>query len=203
MKKSGPLKHFRLLVAVPFLLCFFPAATAFGLPCKGQLVNIGETMNEVAAKCGDTVFKETRAIKVEETDEEGTSTTDTSIIDVWTYDAGPEELVQSYRFRNGKLTEIRSNGYGTFRDFLIDTCRNGESLMIGDSTVETYLKCGEPLAKEKRDDKIEESESKGKLLRTFIPVVEWTYRYGPALPGYTVTFENGVATKIRTREFGK
>jgi hypothetical protein len=202
MKKSWRFKYFRLVAAVPFLLCLFLAAAAFGLPCKGQIVNIGETMNEVAAKCGDTVLKETSTIKVEETDEEGTST-DTSKIDVWIYDAGPEELVQSYRFKNGKLTEIGSNGYGTFRDFSIDTCRNGESLKIGDNTVETYLKCGEPLAKEKRDDKIEESESKGKLLRTFTPVVEWTYRYGPALPGYTVTFENGLATKIRTREFGK
>jgi len=203
MKKSWCFKYFRLGAAVPFLLCLFLAATAFGLPCKGQIVNIGETMHEVAAKCGDTALKETSTIKVEETDEEGTSTIDTSIIDVWIYDAGPEELLQSYRFKNGKLAEIGSKGYGTFRDFLIDTCRNGESLKIGDNTVETYLKCGEPLAKEKRDDKIVESESKGKPLRTFIPVVEWTYRYGRDLPGYTVTFENGVATKIRTREFGK
>ncbi len=196
----GHLKHFKLAVTVPILFCLLLAANAFGLPCKDQTVNIGEIMNEVAAKCGEAALKEQRTVKVEEADEDGTSSTITTI-DEWTYDSGPDEVMQSYRFENGKLRKIRNVGYGTLRDF--DTCRNGEKLAVGDNAVETYLKCGEPLAKERRDDKVIESESSGKKRRTFIPVVEWTYRYGPNAPGYTVTFENGVAAKIRTREFGK
>jgi Protein of unknown function (DUF2845) len=88
-------------------------------------------------------------------------------------------------------------------DFSIDTCRNGESLAIGDSTIDAYLKCGEPLAKEKRENKVIENDEGVTKRRTFLSVVEWTYRYGRDLPGYTVTFENGVTAKIRTREFGK
>jgi hypothetical protein len=203
MKGSCSFKHIELIVMVSFLLHILVADNAFGLPCKGRTVNIGETMNEVTAKCGEAIMKDRRTVKVEETDEEGTITTTSTIIDEWTYDSGPEELLQSYRFEKGKLKEISSNGYGTVRDFSIDTCRNGESLAIGDSTVETYLKCGDPLAKERREDKVIESEDGLTKRRTFLTVVEWTYRYGPNAPGYTVTFEDGVAAKIRTREFGK
>lgn len=40
-------------------------------------------------------------------------------------------------------------------------------------------------------------------LTVTVPVVDWTYRYGPDLPGYTIRFENGIAGEIRVREFGK
>lgn len=196
-------KNITLLVTIPFVLHLLLAGNALGLPCKGQTVNISETMNEVAAKCGEAMLKEHRTVTVEEMDEDGTRSSTVTTIDEWTYDSGTDELVQSYRFENGELAGIRNIGYGTTRDFSIDTCRNGAKLAEGDSIVETYLKCGEPIAKERRDDKVIEGESGGKIRRTFVPVVEWTYRYGPGAPGYTVTFENGVAANIRTREFGK
>lgn len=201
MKRSSDFEYSRLLV-IPFLLHLTLAGNALGLPCKGQTVNISETMNEVAAKCGAAVLKDQRIVTVEEIDEEG-SRRSTTTIDEWSYDSGPDELVQTYRFENDKLVEISSNGYGSVRDFSIDRCRNGEALAVGDSTIETYLKCGDPLAKEKLGNKTIETESEGIKRRTILPVVEWTYRYGPNAPGYTVTFENGMATKIRTREFGK
>ncbi len=203
MKGSGAFKHIKLVVTVPFLFQLFLAANALGLPCKGQTINIGETMNELAAKCGEAVLKEHWTVKAEETDADGTSSSTTTTIGEWTYDSGPDELLQSYRFEGGKVVEITNPGYGRVRDLSIDICRNGESIKVGESYVETYLKCGEPLMKERRDDKVIESESGGKKRRTFVSVVEWTYRYGPDLPGYTVTFENGLATEIRTRDFGK
>jgi hypothetical protein len=65
------------------------------------------------------------------------------------------------------------------------------------------VKCGEPIAKEKLKNKVSESDYGVIKRRTTVPVVEWTYRYGRDLPGYMITFENGVAVDIRTREFGK
>jgi hypothetical protein len=202
MEKSGAFKYIRLQVTIPFLFYLLLAGNALGLPCKGETVNISETLKEVAAKCGEAALKDQRIVTVEETDEEGTHRS-TSNIEEWSYDSGPEELVMTYRFENGKLVEISSNGYGSVRDFSVDRCQNGEALAVGDSTIETYLKCGDPLAKEKLGNKTIEAESGGIKRRTILSVAEWTYRYGPNAPGYTVTFENGLATKIRTREFGK
>jgi hypothetical protein len=200
-------KYVSFLITVPFLLFLFLSGNALGLPCKGQTVNIGETEHEVTAKCGEAAFKEQRTVTVEETTTQATgtsiTTTTSTTIDEWAYDFGPEELIQSYRFEKGILKDISSRGFGPTHDFSIDACRNGEALTVGDSTVETYVKCGEPIAKEKLKNKVIESDYGVTKRRTTIPVVEWTYRYGRDLPGYTITFENGVAVDIRTREFGK
>jgi Protein of unknown function (DUF2845) len=212
VKNSGRIKkHVGFLITIPFLLLPILVENALGLPCKGQIVNIGDTEHEVTAKCGEAVLKEQRTITVEEVITEGTGTTSststattTTTIDEWTYDFGPEELVQTCRFEKGKLMEISSNGYGAVRDFSIDTCRNGKALAVGDGIVEIYLKCGEPIAKERLKNKVIESAyGETGVRRITVPVVEWTYRYGLGAPGYTITFENGVAANIRTREFGK
>jgi hypothetical protein len=211
MKGSRSFKHIELGVMVSFLIHILFAGNAFGrIPCGGQTVNIGETMHEVTAKCGEAALKEERTVTVSEINTEitgtiitSTTTTTSMTIDEWTYDFGPEEQVQSYRFENGKLKEVISKGLGPVHDFSIDICRNGEALVVGDSTVDTYLKCGEPIAKENRKNKVIENEYGVMKRRTTVPVVEWTYRYGPGAPGYTITFENGVAVNIRTREFGK
>jgi hypothetical protein len=209
-RRAFDIKYVRFLMTVLFLLHLFLSGNAFGVPCEGQTVNIGETMKEVTAKCGEAALKEQRTITVEEITTEGTGTAatttttkTTTIIDEWTYDFGPEEVVQSYRFAKGKLKEISNKGFGAVHDNSIDTCRNGEALAVGDSTVDTYLKCGEPIARENRKNKFIESDDGVTKRRTTVPVVEWTYRYGRNAPGYTVTFENGVAVNIRTREFGK
>lgn len=205
MENNGRIKYMRFLITVPFLLFLFLSENALGLSCKGQTVNIGETEHEVTAKCGEAAFKEQRTVTVEETTTEGTGATTktTTTIDEWSYDFGPEELIQSYRFEKGILKDISSRGFGPTHDFSIDPCRNGAALTVGDSTVETYVKCGEPIAKEKLKNKVIESDYGVIKRRTTVPVVEWTYRYGRDLPGYTITFENGVAVDIRTREFGK
>ena len=209
-ENSGGIKYVRFLITILFFLHLLYSGNAFGLPCNGQTVNIGETMKEVTAKCGEAVLKDQRTITVEEITTEGsgtlittTTTTTSTTIDEWTYDFGPEELVQSYSFKKGKLKEINSKGYGAVRDISMEACRNGAALAIGDSIIETYLKCGEPLAREKLQSKVIESDYGMTRRRIFVPVVEWTYRYGRNAPGYTVTFENGVAVNIRTREFGK
>ncbi len=192
----------KFLALILFLFPFCFAGSVLGLPCNGKVVNVGETREEVAAKCGEAALKEQRTVKVEEVTEQRTSTTVTTI-DEWTYYSGPEEPVQSYRFEKGKVIEIINNGYWAVQDFSVDTCRNGEALAIGDGTVETYLKCGEPISKERLANRVIESEYGMVKRRSILPVVEWTYRYGPDAPGYAVTFENGVAVKIKQVEFGK
>lgn len=201
---GGALKRGRFVAAILSLslFLFFPAGKVLGLPCRGQIVNTGEAMAEVAAKCGEAALKEQRTVSVKETDKSGTLAT-TTTIDEWTYDFGPEELMQMYRFENGKLTEISSIGYGRPHDDQGENCRNGQLLAVGDTAVDAFLKCGDPLMKEKKEDKVTETEDGGTKRWTAVSVVEWTYRYGPDLPGYTLRFENGKVVEIRQRKFGE
>ena len=190
-------------------LCFLlVTATAHGGSCKDADITAGDPISEVAGKCGQPMLKEERTVKVEETVTEKKkvhTTTTTTTINEWVFNSGPTEQMQMLRFENGKLADIRNIGYGLLNDPANDTCRNGEFLAVGDTLIETYLKCGEPLAREKRADKTTETanESGDTKVKTTVSVVEWTYRYGPDLPGYTVTFENGTATAIRPRKFGE
>jgi hypothetical protein len=178
------------------------AGAALGLPCKGETVNTGDTPEQVATKCGEPMLKEKRVVSVRETEGKVTRST-IRTTDVWTFNFGPAELMQSYIFENGKVADIRSVGYGLVQDFSVDNCRNGELLALGDNALDAYNKCGEPLARETRADKVIETEEGEIKRRTTVSVVEWTYRYGPNVPGYTLRFENGLVTDIRTREFGK
>jgi len=196
----------RNLVTAVLLGQFLLTGTVLAGSCKDADIATGDPMSEVAGKCGQPMLKEERTVKVEETVTEKKkvhTTTTTTTIDEWVFNSGPTEQMQMLRFENGKLAEIRNIGYGLLNDPANDTCRNGELLAVGDSIVETYLKCGEPLAREKRDDKTTESESDDKKVKTIVSVVEWTYRYGPDLPGYTVRFEDGTAADIRLRKFGE
>ncbi len=179
------------------------AGTALGLPCKGWLAVTGDTEEVVAGRCGEAMFKEQRVVKQDITDRSGTSSRTTTTVDEWAFDFGPDELMQAYRFENGKLAEIVNLGYGKLPDATDDTCRNGELLAVGDTSLEVFLKCGEPIAKELQANKVVKTISGGETRRTTVPVVEWTYRYGPDLPGYTLTIENGTVTEIRARQFGK
>lgn len=174
-----------------------------GLPCNGQAVNVGDTMDEVTTKCGEAMFKEERTVKVEEIDQNGTRSSAATTVDEWAFNSGQGELMLSYRFENGKLAEIRSIGYGRLPDDPADTCRNGELLAVGDSSLDAFLKCGEPIAKERLAAKVVESASGGERRLITVPVAEWTYRYSPDAPGYTLRIDNGVVTEIRRREFGK
>jgi len=190
-------------------LCFLLVTdTAHGGSCKDAAVTTGDPLAEVTAKCGEPMLKEERTVKVEETvkDKKGIhTTTTTTTINEWVFNSGPTEQMQMLRFENGKLAEIRNIGYGLLNDPANDTCRNGELLAVGDTTIETFLKCGEPLGREKQADKMTETESESgdTKVKTTVGVVEWTYRYGRDLPGYTVRFENGTAADIRPRKFGE
>lgn len=178
------------------------AGPAFGIRCKEEPPIPGDTLQAVEKKCGSPTLKEQRMKTVKEVDAEGTRSTSTNIVE-YTYDSGPQELLQTYRFENGALVDILGAGYGRPHDDRGDTCRNGELLAVGDTPVDAYLKCGEPLARENRPNKITETEENGTKRTTTITVTEWTYRYGRDLPGYSLTFEEGMVTDIRPREFGK
>lgn len=170
-------------------------------PCKDELL-VGQPIEEVAKICDAPTLREHRDLW-EEVIEGKNKTRRSTVFEEWVYDTGAQELMRSLVFLNGHLSEIRFLGYGSMRDPMMPECRNGEGLAVGDSMVDAYLKCGEPLAREKRSEKVVESVEGEVVHRSSVAVVDWTYRYGPGRPGYKVRFENGQASEITEREWGK
>lgn len=177
------------------------AAGAGAAGCSEEIF-IGEPISEVAKICPFPTLKDHRDLW-EEVVEGKKQSRRNMVYEEWVFDTGAQEFIQSLVFQDGKLSEIRTLGYGSLRDPMMPDCRNGEGLAVGDSMVDAYLKCGEPLAVEKRPELVTESVEGEVIRRNSVAVVEWTYRYGPNVPGYTMRFENGKATGIRPREFGK
>ena len=116
-----PLTVSYLAMLIPALL--FCVSTALALPCNGQAVNIGDSPREVAGKCGEAMLKEERKVKVEEIDDSGKRSAVTTTTDEWTYNFGPGEQMQTYRygpdlpgytirFENGIAREIRARKFG-------------------------------------------------------------------------------------------
>ncbi|HLM48717.1 MAG TPA: DUF2845 domain-containing protein [Myxococcaceae bacterium] len=95
-------------------------AEAATLRCGNQLVADGASKSDVLLKCGEPMAKESRSEaasdKLKQRGEDGTTTTTEKTviktIDEWTYNFGPNRLIQVVVFENGKLVDVRSGGYG-------------------------------------------------------------------------------------------
>jgi hypothetical protein len=105
-----------LSLAVAVSMLWVPvAAQAASLRCGTALVADGASKSDVIAKCGEPIAKETRA----ESEEVKTRDGDTSskrvvqkTFEEWTYNFGPNRLMQVVVFENGKLIDVKSAGYG-------------------------------------------------------------------------------------------
>jgi hypothetical protein len=80
--------------------------------CSEQIVSVGDTKSDVIAKCGDPTWKDTRQEEFKERLDNGLERKVFVTIDEWTYNLGPNRFVRIITFRNGKLVDIKSGGYG-------------------------------------------------------------------------------------------
>jgi hypothetical protein len=80
--------------------------------CDEQSPVIGDTKAEVRIKCGEPFWKDAREEEVIEPVERGMKKKVVVIFDEWTYNFGPNRFIRIYQFKNGKLVDIRTGGYG-------------------------------------------------------------------------------------------
>lgn len=83
-----------------------------GASCDDQPPRIGDTKGEVRIKCGEPVWKDSREEETIEMLDEGRKKKVIIAIDEWTYNFGPSRFIRIYQFENGRLTDIRTGGYG-------------------------------------------------------------------------------------------
>jgi uncharacterized protein DUF2845 len=79
------------------------AADDRGCFCGPRLVEVGESMGNVALKCGKPTFSDRR---IEKRDGEHIT------VEEWTYNLGPYRFTPTFRFENGRLVSISIGDYG-------------------------------------------------------------------------------------------
>ncbi|MCK9418482.1 MAG: DUF2845 domain-containing protein [Nitrospirae bacterium] len=80
--------------------------------CDEQSPIIGDTKAEVRIKCGEPFWKDSREEEVIGTIEGSKKKKVIIVVDEWIYNFGPNRFVRIYQFKNGKLVDIRTGGYG-------------------------------------------------------------------------------------------
>ncbi len=102
-------------IPLALLACIIPAVAAATLRCGQSVISEGATSAEVSAKCGAPAQVDHRTqSQFAAVNNRGlvTGTSDESPIEVWTYNFGPNRLMQRIWFSDGRVTMIESLGYG-------------------------------------------------------------------------------------------
>jgi hypothetical protein len=98
--------------------CFPVVAGAQSIVCDGKIINEGISQAEVAAKCGtpaqvdhSSEYHGGAVVSGGQPNLIAGSSTEVQI-EIWTYNFGPNKLMQRIRFEDGRVVRIESMGYG-------------------------------------------------------------------------------------------
>jgi hypothetical protein len=80
--------------------------------CDEQPPSIGDTKGEVLVKCGEPFWKDAREEKTTEKINGNRKKKKIIALDEWTYNFGPNKFIRIYQFKNGRLVDISTGGYG-------------------------------------------------------------------------------------------
>lgn len=97
-------------------------SSSYAMRCNNQLISEGDSQFDVLQRCGEPAFKRTYPLEISVKREVETGNeirqeiekqlSKTIFIEEWTYNFGNLRLLQIVTFRDGKVTEIKSGGYG-------------------------------------------------------------------------------------------
>ena len=80
--------------------------------CTEQVLSVGDSKSDVVAKCGDPSLKDVHQEELRERLENGEVFKTFVVVEEWTYNLGPNRFTRILTFRNAKLVDIRTGGYG-------------------------------------------------------------------------------------------
>jgi hypothetical protein len=81
-------------------------------PCSDQIISVGDSATDVMAKCGKPAWLDKREEVIREQLDDNTARKVSVIVEEWTYNFGPNQFLRIFTFRNGRVTDIRTGGYG-------------------------------------------------------------------------------------------
>lgn len=109
------MKKWLAALMIVLALVFGATDNLFAFRCGNDLVEKGDRKIEVLKKCGEPAsvdeWDEVRRIPASRF---GLSSRGLEQVRVeeWTYNFGPQRFLQTYRFENGQVTEMKFGGYG-------------------------------------------------------------------------------------------
>lgn len=120
--------------------------------------------------------------------------------EIWTYNFGPDRLLEQLRFRNGRLVDISSDGYG-FSGSPHKYCRP-DDISVGMGEYQLWFMCGKPISKSAGEVTVPLGfpEMGGGAFDGYMRIVyrqEWAYNFGPEYFLRDVILENGRVVDIR------
>jgi len=80
--------------------------------CSEQTVARGDSKSDVVEICGEPSWKDTHKEEFVKRLDAGVERNRFVTVDEWTYDLGSNRFVGILTFRNGKLVDIKTGGYG-------------------------------------------------------------------------------------------
>lgn len=107
------MRYQKLKACLPGALCLIAAQYAWGdtMRCGNSLIEVGDSMAIVQALCGGPADVQHSSLVSATTARAGgeTSTVGTEVpVETWTYNRGPNQLIVSIRFVNGKVLAINT-----------------------------------------------------------------------------------------------
>lgn len=200
----------RTLIAVLAVIACWPfaAGASDGLRCEEGLVDRGDGPERVRAACGEPDFVDRWDLS------RIPPRRRIPRIETWVYNRGPQRLITILRFREGRLVEVKKDGYG----FTAPGPRDCEPNRIapGMSKYRLLEFCGEPDRKEsvilhraprrepRRHDPFRHEPLRRGPGGTFVPVRRetWLYNFGSSRLVREVILENGVVADVVVGERG-
>jgi hypothetical protein len=175
-----------------------PVSAGDSLRCGSRIVSVKALAAQVAAVCGEPVYVDRWEF---DAPPYGGFVVDT---EVWYYNFGANQLLRLLRFRNGRLVDVDTDGYGF--NTLPDGSCSPSQIVDGESKYRLLLTCGEPI-----------DRRGGSSLRPILPQSrvyqqydhalkndyvtpvyreEWTYNFGSSARQRTAILENGMVVDV-------
>lgn len=80
--------------------------------CSDKIISEGDAAADVVAKCGEPAWIDRREEVIRERLDSDTVTKVTVTVEDWTYNFGQNQFMRIYTLRNGRVTDVRTGGYG-------------------------------------------------------------------------------------------
>jgi hypothetical protein len=202
--RSGQFASIRHIAGLILVSLLMPSQVhaAGSMRCGSQLVSEGMHAAEVLAVCGEPDLRDVWA-------QPGSYAPGyLPPIEQWTYNFGSNKLLRLLLFRNGRLDEIDSEGYG-FAEARSARCAYSD-IRSGMSKYRLLARCGEPLTRtadtlwvpyvQRHPHHPDLRGLQNSVTRVFRE--EWIYNFGASQLLRIVTLENGRITDVQTGRRG-